>query len=219
MNETQQITVLFSQDNYNLWSAAQKAIASSALWKILLIAIGSASSIIYPHVPLVGFAAISGATLNRKQAVIASTTIWFFNQFSGFTIRQYPQTSESFTWGIVMGLGTLLVTIIAGIKPKFSSEKVWGHYGWLAASLVAGYVLFEGGILLTAQLMVGDGHGLTAAILGRIFVKNLVWAIALTLIHSFLLWNAIKFSKRYENSQIPSTPEINCRPPAYGRRF
>lgn len=219
MNETKEMTALYRPENYNLWSAAQKAIARSGLWQFILIAIGSASSIIYPHVPLVGFAAISGATLNRKQAIIASTAIWFVNQLYGFGIREYPRTSESFTWGIVMALGTLLVTIIAGIKPKLSGEKVWGYYAWLAASLVGGYVLFEGGILLTAQLMVGDGHGLNAAILGRIFVKNLVWAIALTLIHSFLVWNAIKFSKRYENSKIRPTPEINCRPPAYGRRF
>ncbi len=37
---------------------------------------------------------------------------------------------------------------------------------WLAISLVIGYVLFEGIILLTATLMVGDSHSLTASILG-----------------------------------------------------
>ncbi|NER04719.1 MAG: hypothetical protein F6K17_19980, partial [Okeania sp. SIO3C4] len=76
---------------------------------------------------------------------------------------------------------------------------------WLTASLVIGYVLFEGIILLTATLMVGDGHGLTVAILGRIFVKNIVWAIALTFIHSLLIWNGIKFFKRGERSFITPT--------------
>ncbi|GGA43967.1 hypothetical protein [Okeania sp. KiyG1] len=212
------ITV-YSQENYNVWNNAEKAISRSRLWQFLLITIGSASSIIYPHVPLVGFAAISGVTLNRKQAIISSIIIWLVNQFYGFTLRQYPQTLESFTWGVVMGLATLLVTILASIKPKFMGEKVWRYYLWLTASLVIGYILFEGIILLTASLMVGEGHGLTVAILGRIFVKNLVWAIALTFIHSFLIWNGIKFSKRYENSNLFPTPEVNCRPPAYGRRF
>lgn len=196
-----QITV-DSQENYNVWSNAVKAMSRSRLWQFLLIAIGSASSIIYPHVPLVGFAAISGVTLNRKQAIISSTIIWFVNQLSGFTLRQYPQTLESFTWGLVMGLGTLLVTILATIKQKFMGEKVWRYYLWLAVSLVIGYVLFEGIILLTARLMVGDGHGLTVGILGKIFVKNIVWAIALTFIHSLLIWNGIKFSKRIENSNL-----------------
>lgn len=213
------IITVDSQESYNVWNNAVKAMSRSRLWQFLLIAIGSTSSIIYPHVPLVGFAAISGVTLNRKQAIISSTIIWLVNQFSGFTLRQYPQTLESFTWGVVMGLGTLLVTIIATIKPKFIGEKIWRYYLWLTASLVIGYVLFEGIILLTATLIVGDGHGLTVGILGKIFVKNIVWAIALTFIHSLLIWNGIKFSKRYENSNLSPTPEINCRPPAYGRRF
>ncbi len=194
-----------SQNNYNVWSHAEKAMSHSRLWQFLLITIGSASSIIYPHVPLVGFAAISGVTLNRKQAIISSIIIWLVNQFYGFTLRQYPQTLESFTWGLVMGLGTLLVTILATLKPKFIKQKIWRYYLWLSASLVIGYVLFEGIILLTATLMVGDGHGLTVAILGRIFVKNIVWAIALTFIHSLLIWNGIKFSKRAERSSIAPT--------------
>ncbi|NEP89505.1 MAG: hypothetical protein F6K18_23205 [Okeania sp. SIO2C2] len=195
----------YSQENYNVWSNAERAISHSRLWQFLLITIGSASSIIYPHVPLVGFAAISGVTLNRKQAIISSIIIWLVNQFYGFTLRQYPQTLESFTWGFVMGLGTLLVTIVASIKPKFIEQKIWKYYLWLTASLVIGYVLFEGIILLTATLMVGDGHGLTVAILGRIFVKNIVWAIALTFIHSLLIWNGIKFFKRAERSSIAPT--------------
>ncbi|MGD1808268.1 hypothetical protein ACP6PL_22925 [Dapis sp. BLCC M126] len=194
-----------SPENYNVWSHAQKAMSHSRLWQFLLITIGSASSIIYPHIPLVGFAAISGVTLNRKQAIISSIIIWLVNQFYGFTLRQYPQTLESLTWGLVMGLGTLLVTILATLKPKFIEQRIWKYYLWLSGSLVIGYVLFEGIILLTASLMAGDSHGLTVAILGRIFVKNIVWAIALTFIHSLLIWNGIKFFKRGERSSIAPT--------------
>lgn len=194
-----------SQDNYHLWSHAEKAMSHSRLWQFLLITIGSASSMIYPHVPLVGFAAISGVTLNRKQAIISSIIIWLVNQFYGFILRQYPQTLESLTWGLVMGLGTLLVTIVATLKLKFIEHKIWRYYLWLTASLVIGYVLFEGIILLTATLMMGSSHGLTVGILGRIFVKNVVWAIALTFIHSLLIWNGIKFSKKAERSSIAPT--------------
>ena len=140
-----------SPENYNIWSHAEKAMSHSRMWQFLLITIGSASSIIYPHVPLVGFAAISGVTLNRKQAIISSIIIWLVNQLYGFTLRQYPQTLESLTWGLVMGLGTLLVTMIATLKPKFIEHKIWRYYLWLTASLVLGYVLFEGIILLTAS--------------------------------------------------------------------
>ena len=178
--------------NDNVWSDAEKVISHSRIWQFLLISIGSASSIIYPHVPLVSFAAISGVTLNRKQGIISSMIIWLVNQLYGFTIREYPQTLESFTWGLVMALGTLLVTIIASLKPKFIEDKIWRYYLWLSASLVIGYVLFEGIILLSATLMLGSSHGLTVGVLGRIFVKNMVWAIALTFLHGLLIWNGIK---------------------------
>ena len=104
-----------------------------------------------------------------------------------------------------MALGTLLVTIIATLKPKFIKDKIWRYYLWLSASLVIGYVLFEGIILLSAILIVGSSHGLTVGILGRIFVKNIVWAIALTFLHSLLIWNGIKLFKRRELSSIAPT--------------
>ncbi len=104
-----------------------------------------------------------------------------------------------------MGLGTLLVTILATLKPKFIEHQIWRYYLWLSVSLVIGYVFFEGIILLNATLMMGSSHGLTVGILGRIFVKNIVWAIALTFIHSFLIWNRIKFSKKAERSSMAPT--------------
>lgn len=61
--------------NDNVWSDAEKVISHSRIWQFLLISIGSASSIIYPHVPLVSFAAISGVTLSRKQGIISSMII------------------------------------------------------------------------------------------------------------------------------------------------
>jgi len=205
MNTTSMVTKPAPPAPSNLWSKAWQAIAHSRLWLFSVIAIASASSLVYPHPPLVGFAAVTGTTLHRKQAVMAAMSIWFANQLYGFTIRQYPRTLEALTWGLVMGLGTLVVTLLATIKPKFSQRNFTGHWLWFGAAVIAGYVLFEGTILLTAQLM--GGHGLTVSILGRIFVKNAVWGIALGLIHSVLTWNAIKFSEKYRGAlRYANTP-------------
>jgi hypothetical protein len=97
-------------EGLNLWQAAWKATALSNWWQLSLIAIGSASSVIYPHPPLVGFAAVAGNTLIRKKSLISAAIIWFANQLYGFTIRRYPFTLESLTWGLVMGVGMLTVT-------------------------------------------------------------------------------------------------------------
>ena len=42
------------------WQITVEAVAKSNWWQMFLIAVGSASSVIYPHVPLVGFAAVAG---------------------------------------------------------------------------------------------------------------------------------------------------------------
>ena len=162
----------------NSWQIAGKVMSNSNWWQLSLIAVGSASSIIYPHVPLVGFAAVAGNTLTRQKALISAISIWFANQLYGFTIRQYPQTVESFTWGLVMGLGTLLVTWLVTLRPKFSRYSFWGYLTWLVVSFVGAYAIYQGSIVLIAQLM--NAHGFSSTILWGIFVKNVIWAAALS---------------------------------------
>ncbi len=172
-------------EGLNLWQTAWKAIANGMWWQLSLIAIGSASSVIYPHPPLVGFAAVAGNTLIRKKALISAAIIWFTNQLYGFTIRQYPLTLESLTWGLVMGAGMLTVTWLVTLRPKFSRYNWRGYLTWLAVSVVGGYAIYQGSIVLIAQFM--DGHGLSGLILGRIFVRDVIWTVALAAIHGCAL--------------------------------
>ncbi|NJK57915.1 MAG: hypothetical protein HC939_18940 [Pleurocapsa sp. SU_5_0] len=169
----------------NLWRVAGKAIALSNWWQTFLIVVGSASSIVYPHVPLVGFATVTGNTLTRKKALVSVTSIWFANQLYGFTIRQYPKTLESLAWGLVMGLGMLTVTWLVTLQPKFSRNNWQSYLLWLAIGVVGGYAIYQGSIVLIAQLM--SGHGFSSAILWGIFVKDVVWAVALSTVHGCAL--------------------------------
>lgn len=179
----------------NLWKIAGDAIALSNWWQMFLIVVGSASSIVYPHVPLVGFAAVAGNTLTRKKALVSITSIWFANQLYGFIIRQYPRTLESLVWGLVMGLGMLMVTWLVTLQPKFSRNNWQGYLLWLAISVVGGYAIYQGSIVLIAQLM--GGHGLSSAILWGIFVKDVAWAVALSTVHACALTAiAINLSKQ-----------------------
>ncbi|MFM7447620.1 MAG: hypothetical protein ACKO24_03350 [Leptolyngbyaceae cyanobacterium] len=164
------------------WSNAWNRVASHRLWSFLLIAIGSASSVIYPHPPLVAFGAIAGTTLTPKRALSAAAAIWLVNQIYGYALRQYPQTSEALLWGLVMGLGTVLVTAMAAIRPTLSKMTRKGHWVWVAISVVTGFLLFESLVLSLGLLLTGE-HVLTWAIFGRLLVKDLIWAFALTLIH------------------------------------
>ncbi|HHP7230575.1 MAG TPA: hypothetical protein ACFCUY_06920 [Xenococcaceae cyanobacterium] len=200
----------------NLWQTAGEIVSNSNHWQLSLIAIGSASSIIYAHVPLVGFAALAGNTLTRKKALITVSSIWFANQLYGFTIRQYPSTLESLTWGLVMGLGTLLITWLITLKPKFSRRSFRGYLLWLAIAVVGGYAIYQGSIVFIAQLM--GGHGFSFTILWGIFLKDTVWAVVLSAIHSSLVWLVIQTIPNYYYPSFPPTYSWGYHPPGCGRK-
>ncbi len=200
----------------NLWQTAGEMVSNSNKWQLSLIAIGSASSIIYAHVPLVGFAAVAGNTLTRNKALISAMSIWFANQLYGFTIRQYPRTFESFTWGLVMGLGMLAVTWLVTLQPKFSRRSFRGYLLWLAIAVVGGYAIYQGSIVLIAQLM--GGHGFSSTILWQIFLKDTVWAVVLSAIHSSLVWLVIQTIPNYYHPSFPPTYYSGYHPPGCGRK-
>ncbi|ACB54168.1 hypothetical protein cce_4820 [Crocosphaera subtropica ATCC 51142] len=178
------------------WESAWKTVSQGSFWQFSLIFVGYVSSLVYPHAPLVGFSAVAGNTLTRKKALTCVMAIWLANQLYGFIIRQYPQTWESFTWGIVMGLGTLFVTGLVTLRPTFC-QRFWGHCLWLVISVIGGYLLYQGAIIVFAQLM--GGHSLTLAILWRIFLKNCLWGIGLSLIHGCVVGAMMQFFPQYSS--------------------
>lgn len=164
------------------------------MWQCCLLAVGSASSLIYPHAPLVSFATLAGITLNRKQAVISALLIWFVNQFYGFTIRHYPLSAIALLWGVTMGLGTIVVTLIASVQPTFSRRSWVGQSIWLGMALLLGFATYQSSILLVSQWV--GMHGLTADVLMRIFVRDLVWAIALFALYAVFMLNYQRLFQR-----------------------
>lgn len=163
------------------WQEGWKAIADRPWWQLSLIAIGSFSSIVWAHVPLVAFAAVAGSTATRQKALIVAASVWLANQIYGYGIRQYPQTFESIAWGLAMGVGALLVTGLAAIRPKFTARSAIAHFLWLEGTVIVGFGLYQGLIAIVGQFL--GFHGLTLKILGQILVKDLVWANILGLAH------------------------------------
>jgi hypothetical protein len=88
-------------------------------------------------VPLVGFGAIAGATLPRRRALVTVVSIWLVNQVLGFGIRQYPWTLSTFAWGLVLGLGAVLVMLLASLKLKLTQNgfSAYCHDKWSRASV------------------------------------------------------------------------------------
>lgn len=157
---------------------------------VTLLATGTASNLVYAHTPLVAFAAISGAMLTRRRAIATALLIWLINQSVGFGLRGYPLTGVAFTWGALMGLGTLLVAVIASWRPKFSRASWSGHCLWMAIAVLGGFTLYQGMILLAFPLL-ASGHTMSWNIVVGLLVKQLIWAGAITLGYSLLLWRRL----------------------------
>ncbi len=179
------------------WQNACRDVAYERFWTVFLVSIGSISNLVYTcTLPFVCLGVITGMTLPRRKAIGAAFLIWLANQFCGYTIHNYPRTFESYTWGIVLLIGTLLVTYLANQIPLFTKVS----YLRLAGCLVGGFILFQiviwlAGLFLTA-------HPTPFMIILRIFAVNSVWTLGLTVAHSALVWDRVQqFSKeKYEIS-------------------
>jgi len=108
------------------WSITWKRVASDRRWSFLLIAMGVFSSIIYAHPPFVPSGAIARTTLKPRRAILVAMSIGLVNQVYGYTVRQYPRSRDWLVWGLILGLGTLIVTALALLRPKFSGQSTKG---------------------------------------------------------------------------------------------
>jgi uncharacterized membrane protein (DUF485 family) len=172
-------SILTTLSDEGTWETRWNALAHGRLWSSLLIGLGTVSSIVSPHAALVGFATVAGATLTHRRAIATSLTIWLLNQAYGYGMRGYPQTGESLGWGLIMGIGTVLVTWFALMQPTFSRKSLTNHAVWVVLSALAGICLYQG-LLVAYSAFLNAEHALTPELVRQIAVKELTWAIALT---------------------------------------
>ena len=112
-------------------------------------------------------------------------------------------------------MGTLLITWLITLQPKFSRRSFRGYLLWLAIAVVGGYAIYQGSIVLIAQLM--GGHGFSFTILWQIFLKDGGWAVVLSAIHSSLVWLVIQTIPNYSHPSFPPTYYSGYHPPGCGR--
>ncbi|MGF1493382.1 MAG: hypothetical protein ACFBSC_13195 [Microcoleaceae cyanobacterium] len=174
----------------NITVQAWRSMANGRFWPFALLVVGVASNGVYAHVPLAALACMSGATLSRRRAVGIALLIWLVNQAIGFGLRGYPLTSTAFTWGALMGIGTLLAAVAASWRPGWCRDSFNGHLRWMAIASILGFALYQG-LILFAYPVLADGHQMGWEIVGKLFVKHLIWAGGIAIVRSLLLWRIV----------------------------
>ncbi|AOX03149.1 hypothetical protein BJP34_30220 [Moorena producens PAL-8-15-08-1] len=179
-----------SISNPNITTQAWKLLANGRFWPFTLLLVGVASNGVYAHAPLAAFASMSGATLSRQRAVGVALLVWLVNQAIGFGLRGYPLTSTAFTWGALMGIGTLLAAVAASWWPGWCRDSFSRYLTWMAIASLLGFALYQG-LILFAYPVLADGHRMGWEIVGKLFVKHLIWSGGITIVHSLLLWRIV----------------------------
>ena len=86
------------------------------LWLAILALAGLGGSLVISCVtPLVALAVALAGTVRLTVALRAMIAIWLTNQFLGFAFLHFPRTSNTFLWGVVIGVAALLSTLVASI--------------------------------------------------------------------------------------------------------
>ncbi|MEL7038960.1 MAG: hypothetical protein AAFO04_25630 [Cyanobacteria bacterium J06592_8] len=178
------------KSNSDHFSQAWRSLAKSQFWSGTLLAVGVATNAIYAHAPLAAFATLSGATLSRRRAVGVALSIWFVNQAIGFGVRGYPLTPVAFTWGALMGIGTVLAVLAASWRSNSLQVRWVSYLRWMAIATVLGFAVYQS-VILFAFPVLADGHLMGWGIVGKLFLKHLMWAGGITIFHSLLLWRTV----------------------------
>jgi hypothetical protein len=154
----------------------------TALWMAFMAAASVAVSLGFAcAAPLAAFGAISGLTLSRRNAVLATFGAWLANQIAGCTALGYPLTAGSLAWGAVLGLAAMLAMFAA----RWSGKRVLGHSSAAAsvAAFTAAFVTYQAVLFAAALTPLGGLEAFTIAIIGRVLEINAIAMLALLLLN------------------------------------
>ena len=63
--------------------------------------------------PFVALATLAALSMSRRDAFIVTGAVWLANQAAGYGILDYPRTSDSYAWGVAIGIAVLLALLAA----------------------------------------------------------------------------------------------------------
>lgn len=169
-------------------------------WSLLFIGIGIVFSIVDSHPPLVGLATVAGTTLLPKRAIGLMILVWLVNAIQICRNPNHPILTVSLIWTLITGLGIVLTTGLAAIKPTLMQKSPLERLLWVSLVSLLGLIIVE--VLHTAFWNTLGGYGLTFEVFVWMFSKELLWTVVLTTSHLLIvsLTNNFVISRNYRQS-------------------
>jgi len=150
------------------------------IWATILTIAAIASSLALSCVtPFAALAVALAGTVGLRASLRAVAIVWFANQFVGFVFFHFPLATNTFLWGLVIGIAALLTTIVAAIVMKYGSSSTAAVR--LSVALVASFAIYEL-VLLIAAIFLGSLESFRPSI-----VAQLAWINAASLLGMIVL--------------------------------
>ncbi|ANM11122.1 hypothetical protein AMK05_CH02748 [Rhizobium sp. N324] len=150
-------------------------------WVAIISGASVALSLIFACVtPFVALAAVSAVLLPRQMAVTTVLLAWLANQMVGYFVLGYPQTWDSYAWGLAIGLAAFASLAAAlGVLRLAAGLTVT-----VAGAFLAGFVAYEG-VLFAATAVLPSGEGaFSASVVANVLLINSLAAIGLVCLHA-----------------------------------
>lgn len=155
-------------------------VARTGLW-IALVTVGSVlGSLAFAcAAPLVALATVAGTKMRPGPGLALIALAWLANQAAGYMVLDYPITWDSFAWGSLMGIASVLgfIAALAVTRAKMPALVT------IAAAFATAFVVYELTLLAgTAVLPTADGM-FALPIVMEIFGINVVALVIVVALH------------------------------------
>jgi hypothetical protein len=142
-----------------------------ALWLALLVAATVGFSLGFAcAMPFAALGAAAALTLPRQDALLLVGSAWLANQLVGFTLLAYPWTADTFVWGVVLGIISLLATLASQMLVRRLDGR--GAVVVSLASFLGAFAVYEAALYVVSATMLGGTEDFAAAIVIRIVEIN-----------------------------------------------
>ena len=135
----------------------------------LVVATMAFSSLFACATPFAALAVVAVATLARRDAIFCVLAAWLANQLIGFALLGYPQTSNSFVWGGVIGIAAVACVFASAWALPRSMGAVWKR---LVMTFAASVLAYQAVMLLASLTPLGGMDDFTVSIIGYVVGVN-----------------------------------------------
>lgn len=172
--------------------------AATGLWIALIAALSIGGSLVFAcAAPLAAVAALAGTKMKSGEGVALVAVAWITNQIAGYGILGYPMTADSFAWGAVIGVAS----IVAFYGARVVSVAAGASALALASAFFAAFAVYEAALYGAGLVLGSSDEAFSVAVVERIFLINLVSFAGLLLLHRA----AVAVSLIRTGAEVPAT--------------